>query len=41
VDKIEQDNELNLVVEAWGELPAAVRAGIVAMVRSLRGEEGR
>ena len=30
------DDDLAAVVEAWGTLPAAVRAGIVAMVRAAR-----
>jgi len=28
------DPDLRLVVERWGDLPEAVRAGIVAMVRA-------
>lgn len=28
------DPDLDVVVEAWGRLPAAVRAGIVAMVQA-------
>ena len=30
------DPDLAAVVEAWGDLPAAVRAGVVAMVRAAR-----
>ena len=32
------DPELAAVVSAWGALPAALRAGIVAMVRAARSE---
>ncbi|WP_252853656.1 hypothetical protein [Aeoliella straminimaris] len=31
--------DLSLVVERWSELPEAVRAGIVAMVRTSTGEK--
>jgi hypothetical protein len=31
------DSELEAVVAAWDALPAAVRAGIVAMVRAATG----
>ena len=30
---VQQDPELRAVIDAWAELPDAVRAGIVAMVR--------
>jgi hypothetical protein len=31
---IEHDADLASVVEAWDQLPAAIRAGIVAMVQA-------
>lgn len=39
VDRGDFDPDLVAVVEAWGDLPQAVRAGIVAMVRATRGME--
>ena len=34
------DPELAAVVAAWSDLPAAVRAGIVAMVKAAGGKSG-
>ena len=39
-DTRQSDPDLAIVVESWGGLPAAIRAGIVAMVRSVYGEGG-
>jgi hypothetical protein len=37
-DAVIGDPELADIVRAWSELPSAVRAGIVAMVRAARGD---
>ena len=37
---LQDDAELRAVVEAWADLPAAVRAGIVAMVSAATGTIG-
>jgi hypothetical protein len=36
-NKPETDLELTLLVEAWPELPEAIRSAIVAIVRASRG----
>lgn len=36
----QNDPDLRAVVEAWPTLPAAVKAGVVALVRASTGEQG-
>ena len=38
---VEESPDLAAVVKAWPDLPEAVRAGIVAMVKAATGEDQR
>jgi hypothetical protein len=35
------DPELSLIIDSWAELPDAIRAGIVAMVKASKGTSAR
>jgi hypothetical protein len=39
-DTCPTDPDLTIVVDAWNRLPEAVRAGIVAMVKSATSKKG-
>jgi len=38
-DSAENDLDLTLIVTSWQQLPAAVKTGIIAMVRAVEGQQ--